>query len=139
MPKLIPAAVLSLLLAAALAGPAAAQQAQRFTAMTCDAYKKELSSAITKTRREDAVARGELEELRRQQQAQGQQPVGQGYGMQEEAAPLPIRQYDVMARHRSAAEMACARRDYPEAINEYIQAFNAINVPVPSRLPQPAP
>lgn len=139
MPKLIAPAALSLLLAAAVAVPASAQQAQRFTAMTCDAYKKELSSAITKTRREDAVARAELEALGRQQQAQGQQPVGQGYGMQEEPPPLPIRQYDVMARHRSAAEMACARRDYPEGINEYIQAFNAINVPVPSRLPQPAP
>lgn len=140
MPKHLATIILPLLVAFALLGPAGPASAQqRYTAMTCDSYKKELSSVITKTKREDATARAELEELGRQQQAQGQLPVGQGYGMQEEPPPLPTRDWPAMERHRRAAEMACARRNYPEGINEYIQAFNAINVPVPARLPQPAP
>lgn len=137
MQKLFATIVLPLLIALALVGPASAQQ--RYTAMTCDSYKKELSLAITKTRRADATTRAELEEQGRQQQAQGQLPVGQGYGMQEEPPPMPKRDYPAMESHRRAAEMACAQRNYLEGINEYIQAFSALNVPVPGRLPQPAP
>lgn len=136
MPNPTALAVLSLLLAGAFAAPASAQA--RYTAMTCDSYKKELSLAITKTRRADAAARAEAEELARQQEAQGPLPTGQGYGMQEEALPGPARDYAGMERHRRAAELACAQRKYPDGINEYIQAFNALNFEVPGRLPQPA-
>lgn len=133
-------ALLSLLATAGLAGPAAAQS--RPTAITCDQYKKELSLAVTKTRRTDATIRAEREAILRQRAAQGlPPPVESGFGAEEDTIPdePPARDYAGMERHRRAAEMACARRSYPEAINEFIQAFNLLGVPPPAHLPQPAP
>ncbi len=136
MTKPTAAAVLALLLACTVAGSASAQT--RPTAMTCDAYKKELSLAITKTRRSDAAARAVAEEYARQQGPQG--AVGQGQGMDDDDAPAmpPTRDYAAMERYRRAAEMACAQRKYPEGINQYIQAFGAINQQPPAHLPKPA-
>jgi hypothetical protein len=136
MTKLSTACLLALLVAFAFAAaPASAQT--RPTAMTCDAYKKELSLAITKIRRTDAVARAAAEEYARQQGPQGVQ--GQGQGMYDDEVPAmpPTRDYAAMERYRRSAEMACAQRKYPEGINQYIQAFNAINMQPPSHLPQP--
>lgn len=129
------AVLLSLPILVAVAPPASAQT--RPTAMTCDAYKKELSLAITKVRRTDAVARAAAEEYARQQGPQGVQ--GQGQGMYDDDVPTmpPTRDYAGMERYRRAAEMACAQRKYPEGISQYIQAFNAINMQPPSYLPQP--
>jgi hypothetical protein len=59
--------------------------------------------------------------------------------MYDDDAPAmpPARDYAAMERYRRSAEMACAQRKYPEGINQYIQAFNAINMQPPSHLPQP--
>lgn len=133
-------ALLSLLAAAGIAAPAVAQS--RPTAITCDQYKKELSLAVTKTRRTDATMRAQREETLRQRQAQGlPPPPDDDFGAEDDTIPdaPPARDHAGMERHRRAAEMACARRDYPEAINEFIQAFNRLGVPPPAHLPQPAP
>lgn len=137
MTKLSTAGLLALLVAFAFAAAAPASAQTRPTAMTCDAYKKELSLAITKVRRTDAVARAAAEEYARQQGAQG--VPGQGQGTYDDDAPAmpPARDYAAMERYRRSAEMACAQRKYPEGISQYIQAFNAINMQPPSHLPQP--
>lgn len=132
-------AVLSLLLAGAFVGSASAQS--RPTAITCDQYKKELSLAITKARRTDAEARTLVEEYERQRRAQGLPVETDQNADEKDKAPPgpPQRDFPGMERHRRDAETACAQRKYPEAINEYIQAFNAVNVPVPPYLPVPRP
>lgn len=134
MTKLTAAAVLSLLLAEALAGPALAQGQQpqtqtRPTATTCDYFKKELSLAITKTRRKDAEAKAEFEKAELAAQAQAYQappdddkPVGP-----------PARDYAGIEQHRRLGEMACARRKYPEGISEYTKAFGLLGVEAPRR------
>lgn len=124
--------LMSLFLAAAFAGSAWAQAPTqtltRPTATTCDYFKKELSVAITKTRRKDAEAKAEAEAAERAAQAQA-------YQAPEEDKPVgpPARDYAGIERHRRDAEMACARRRYQEGIAEYTEAFGLLGVEPPRR------
>jgi hypothetical protein len=130
MMKLTALAVVALLAAGVFPESASAQS--RPTAMTCDQYKKELSLAITKTRRADAEAKAEAELAEQAAQSQAyQQP-------EDKPAGAPARDYAGVERHRRTAEMACARRKYPEGIAEYAKAFGLLGVAPPGYLPQPA-
>jgi hypothetical protein len=121
--------VLSLLLVAGFVWPATAQT--RATAMTCDYYKKQVSLAITKTRRADADARAELQKQEQEAAQNGQQEETLLVG--ERPPGPPERDYAAVENFRRAGDMACAQRKFEQGVNEYNKALNLLGVDLQRR------